>query len=148
MAESYVYIMTNRSYTLYTGVTNDLERRVHEHKMKLVGGFTARYNITKLVYFETTGDIESAIAREKQIKGWLRRKKVDLIESVNPEWRDLSLDWADCHSEGARLRRTTEESIERPFAEFMLSEANVLSVTRGMRMVTQESAQGDNRTRQ
>jgi putative endonuclease len=129
MAEYYVYIMTNRSHTLYTGVTNDLERRVHEHKMKLVGGFTARYNITKLVYFETTGDIESAIAREKQIKGWLRKKKIALIESVNPEWRDLSLDWSDCHSEGARLRRTTEESSERPFAEFILSEANVRRVT-------------------
>ena len=102
MAEYYVYMMTNYSRTLYTGVTSNLERRVHEHKTKLVGGFTTRYNITKLVYFETTGDIESAIAREKQIKGWLRRKKVDLIESVNPEWRDLSLDCADCHSEGVR----------------------------------------------
>ena len=87
----YVYIMTNKSRTLYTGVTNDLERRVYEHKQKLVPGFTAKYNITRLVYFEVTQDIQAAIAREKQIKGWLRSKKIALIESVNPEWKDLSM---------------------------------------------------------
>ena len=86
----YVYIMTNRSTTLYTGVTNNLERRVYEHKHKLVDGFTKKYNIARLVYYEATDDVQSAIAREKQIKGWLRRKKVALIESVNPEWRDLA----------------------------------------------------------
>ena len=113
----YVYILTNRTNrVLYTGVTNDLVRRVYEHREKFVEGFTKKYNVTKLVYYETTGDIESAIVREKQIKGWLRKKKITLIESVNPEWRDLSLDWADCHSEGVRRRRATEESIERPFA--------------------------------
>ena len=137
MAEYYVYIMTNRSHTLYTGVTNNLERRIHEHKMKLVAGFTTRYNITNLVYYETTGDIESAIAREKQIKGWLRRKKIALIESVNPEWRDLSLDWADCHSEGARLRRATEESIERPFAPLRVTQESA-QVTRKVLRVTIE----------
>ena len=89
----YVYIMTNRSRTLYTGVTADLERRVFEHKRKLVLGFTARYRITRLVYFEVTQDVEAAIAREKQIKGWLRAKKIALIESVNPKWKDLSLGW-------------------------------------------------------
>ena len=83
--------MTNKSRTLYTGVTNDLERRVYEHKQKLVPGFTAKYNITRLVYFEVTQDIQAAIAREKQIKGWLRSKKIALIESVNPGWKDLSL---------------------------------------------------------
>ncbi len=87
--------MTNKSRTLYTGVTNDLERRVYEHKQKIVPGFTARYNITRLVYFELTQDVEAAIAREKQIKGWLRRKKIALIESVNPEWKDLSNGWIE-----------------------------------------------------
>jgi putative endonuclease len=87
----YVYIMTNKSRTLYTGMTNDLGRRVYEHKNKLVPGFTSRYNITKLMYFESTSDALSAIAREKQIKGWLRTKKIALIESANPEWRDLGM---------------------------------------------------------
>jgi len=93
MKEFYVYIMTNGSRTLYTGVTNDLERRVYEHKHELVPGFTQKYNITLLVYYEATPDIRSAIAREKQIKGWLRSKKIALIESVNPEWQDLSAEW-------------------------------------------------------
>jgi putative endonuclease len=89
----YVYIMTNRSKTLYTGVTNDLTRRVYEHKNKMIDGFTEKYNITKLVYFEETNDILSAITREKQIKGWLRSKKIALIGSVNPKWEDLSEGW-------------------------------------------------------
>ncbi len=89
----YVYIMTNKSRTLYTGVTNDLERRVYEHKQKLVPGFTSKYDITKLVYFEVTEDVLAALAREKQIKGWLREKKIALIESVNPDWADLSAEW-------------------------------------------------------
>jgi putative endonuclease len=108
----YVYIMTNYAHTLYTGVTNDLERRVYEHKMKLVPGFTSRYGLTSLVYYEVTGDVESAIIREKQIKGWLRSKKVALVESVNPEWKDLSADWLDCHSEGAHSLRSV--STPRP----------------------------------
>ena len=82
--------MTNASRTLYTGVTNNLERRVHEHKQKLVPGFTNKYNITRLVYFEATSDVQSAIVREKQIKAWRRSKKVALIESANPGWKDLS----------------------------------------------------------
>jgi putative endonuclease len=81
--------MTNRSKTLYTGVTNNLERRVHEHKMKSIAGFTSKYNITRLVYYEETGDVLSAISREKTIKGWVRAKKLALIESVNPTWKDL-----------------------------------------------------------
>ena len=85
--------MTNRSRTLYTGMTNDLERRVYEHKHKLIPGFTSKYNITRLVYFEETADVKAAIAREKQIKGRLRVKKIALVESANPEWRDLSDDW-------------------------------------------------------
>jgi len=89
----YVYIMTNRSKTLYTGVTNNLIRRVYEHKNKLVEGFTKKYNIRRLVYFEETSDVQTAIGREKQIKGWLRAKKIVLIESKNPEWKDLSEGW-------------------------------------------------------
>ena len=88
----YVYIMTNKSRTLYVGVTNNLERRVHEHQQKLVAGFTSKYNVTQLAYFEGTQDIHAAIAREKQIKGWVRRKKIALIESVNPKWKDLSIE--------------------------------------------------------
>ncbi len=90
MNEYYVYIMTNKSKTLYTGITNDLERRVFEHKNHLVEGFTKKYRITKLIYYEATNDVQEAIAREKQIKGWLRKKKIALIKSMNPEWRDLS----------------------------------------------------------
>ena len=92
----YVYIMSNSKWTLYTGVTNDLERRVYEHKNKLVDGFTSKYNITKLVFYESTSDVDSAIAREKQIKGWLRRKKMALVESTNPRWVDLARGWFDC----------------------------------------------------
>ena len=86
----YVYIMTNNSKTLYTGITNNLERRVQEHKRKLVPGFTTKYNITRLVYYEETTDVLSAISREKAIKGSLRAKKIALIESVNPNWNDLA----------------------------------------------------------
>jgi putative endonuclease len=93
MNEYYVYIMTNNSRTLYTGVTNDLERRVYEHKNKLVKGFTSKYNINKLVWYETFPDIHQAIEGEKKIKGWLRSKKIALIESVNPNWEDLSQGW-------------------------------------------------------
>ena len=85
--------MTNKSGTLYTGVTSNLTKRVYEHKNHLVKGFTDRYNITRLVYYELTGDVRAAITREKQIKGWLRKKKITLIESMNPEWRDLAEDW-------------------------------------------------------
>ena len=93
MEQYYVYVMTNKSRTLYTGITNNLERRVYEHKNKLIEGFTKKYNITKLVYYEISNDVEAAITREKQIKGWLRRKKIALIESVNPQWKDLSKGW-------------------------------------------------------
>jgi putative endonuclease len=85
----FVYIMSNRSKTLYTGVTNNLERRVYEHKSKLIPGFTAKYNLTVVVYYEETSDVQSAIAREKTIEGWVRAKKIALIESVNPTWKDL-----------------------------------------------------------
>ncbi len=93
MKQYYVYIMTNKSRTLYTGVTNNLERRTIEHKNLQVEGFTKKYKTTKLVYYEATNDVTAALKREKQIKGWLRKKKVALIESVNPGWKDLSEEW-------------------------------------------------------
>jgi putative endonuclease len=85
--------MANQSRTLYVGLTNNIRRRVREHKDGLFEGFTLRYNINALVYIESFGDIDSAIAREKQIKHWSREKKLNLINQVNPDWRDLSDGW-------------------------------------------------------
>jgi putative endonuclease len=93
----FVYIMTNRSKTLYTGVANSLIRRVREHKLGIGSTFTAKYKLDRLVYFERFEDIRNAIEREKQIKGWLRIKKIALIVSVNPEWKDLSAEWYETH---------------------------------------------------
>lgn len=93
MKHYYVYIMASKSRTIYIGVTNNLKRRVYEHKNHLVEGFTKKYNCTRLVYYEETPDVNSAIVREKQIKGWARNKKVGLIESVNPVWQNLAEDW-------------------------------------------------------
>ncbi len=91
--EYYIYIMTNKRNTvLYTGVTNDLIRRVYEHKSKLVEGFTKKYNINKLVYFEMYENPSEAIAREKQIKAGSRQKKINLINTINLEWKDLYLE--------------------------------------------------------
>lgn len=90
----YVYILASPSRTIYIGVTNNLERRVYEHAQKLIPGFTSRYNVSRLVYFEETPDVYAAISREKQLKGWRRARKLALIEKSNPEWRDLCLDWA------------------------------------------------------
>jgi putative endonuclease len=93
----YVYIMTNfTNSVLYSGVTNDLVRRIHEHKNKLVKGFTSKYNITKLVYFEQAEDVYGAITREKQIKAGSRKKKIELVNSMNPGWKDL---WKDIQDE-------------------------------------------------
>jgi|GEM_PF-377772 len=89
----YVYIMASASRVLYTGVTNDLARCVWEHKQKLVLGFTRKYSVMRLVHFEEFDRVEDAIAREKEIKGWLRKKKIALIESKNGSWRDLSWGW-------------------------------------------------------
>ena len=91
----YVYILTNAKRTLYVGVTNNLVRRLYEHKHKLVKGFTEKYNLTYLAYYDETTNVISAIEREKQIKGWRRSKKIELIESVNPKWKDLAVDWYD-----------------------------------------------------
>ena len=91
----YVYMLSNwNNEVLYIGVTNNLQKRVYEHKHHLVEGFTDKYNVTKLVYFEETSDVHAAIEREKQLKKWRREKKNQLIESMNPHWNDLSEGWA------------------------------------------------------
>lgn len=94
MEKYYVYILANKTNsTLYIGVTNDLKRRIYEHKNKLYEGFSAKYNVNKLVYFEECSDIKSAIQREKNLKKWKRAWKNELIEKTNPEYKDLSADW-------------------------------------------------------
>ena len=90
----YVYILSNWcDSVLYIGVTNNLARRLFEHKNHLVKGFTQKYNVHKLLYYETTGDVRAAREREKQLKGWTRAKKNKLIETINPAWQDLSAGW-------------------------------------------------------
>jgi putative endonuclease len=95
----YVYALASKSRRLYVGVTNNLERRVFEHKSKQLDGFTRQYNIDRLVHFEQTTDVLSAITREKQIKAWNRSKKICLIEAGNPTWEDLSAKWHEDHLE-------------------------------------------------
>jgi putative endonuclease len=93
MKNYYIYIITNYNNTvLYTGVTNNLERRIQEHKNKIILGFSSKYNLNKIVYYEQFSDIEDAISREKQIKGGSREKKIVLINNMNPEWKDLSVE--------------------------------------------------------
>ncbi len=92
--EYYVYILTNKhGNVMYVGMTNDLERRLNEHRSGAIAGFTKRYNVHKLVYFESTCDVNEAITREKQIKSWSRAKKNALVKSANPSWQDLSEKW-------------------------------------------------------
>ncbi len=93
MRQYWIYILASDHRTLYTGITNDLIRRLSEHRAGLVSGFTKKYNVHRLVYFEESDDPMTAIGREKQIKGWSRAKKIALIERGNPWWRDLSDDW-------------------------------------------------------
>jgi putative endonuclease len=93
MRDYYVYIMASRSRRLYVGVTNELRRRVWQHKIGAISSFTRQYRITRLVYFEQTRDVRAAIAREKQLKRWTRVRKVQLIETHNSGWTDLSVDW-------------------------------------------------------
>jgi putative endonuclease len=100
----YVYILASRSRTLYVGVTNDLTRRVFEHKTHVVAGFTDHYRIDRLVHFEEAADVNAAIAREKQIKSWRREKKLRLVESFNLTWQDLSADWYDSLKADSSLR--------------------------------------------
>ena len=90
----YTYILTNwNNKVMYIGMTNNLERRLYEHRHHLADGFTSRYNVDKLVYCESTTDVRAAIAREKALKGWTRARKNALVESMNPDWRDLSEEW-------------------------------------------------------
>ena len=92
--QGFVYILTNKNHTvLYIGVTSNLEQRVWQHRQKLVKGFTQKYNCKKLIWYQQAAEIGSAIAREKQLKSWSRKKKVALIDELNPKWKDLSLDW-------------------------------------------------------
>jgi putative endonuclease len=93
MRDFFVYILSGPAQTIYVGMTNNLERRVWQHREKTTDGFTKRYNVTMLVYVETYSDPGTAIAREKQLKKWSRAKKVALIESLNPNWLDLSAEW-------------------------------------------------------
>ena len=93
MRRYYTYIMSSPGGTLYTGVTNNILNRVLTHKQKINSGFTKRYNVTRLVYYEETRYINNAITREKEIKGWRRSKKIALIESLNPKWEDLASEW-------------------------------------------------------
>ena len=95
MKQYYVYILSSLTGTLYTGMTNDLKRRVYQHKHKLIEGFTSKYDVTRLVHYEITDSVQAAIAREKEIKPWRRSKKIDLIKSSNPTWQDLSDGWYD-----------------------------------------------------
>ena len=117
----YVYIITNYTNTvLYIGVTNNLQRRIYEHKNKLIEGFSSRYNVNKLVYFETTSDVKSAIEREKVLKKWARVKKCNLVEASNPMWQDLSeslsfrprckATFYPCHSDQGRGATAWSES--------------------------------------
>ena len=95
MCEYYEYILASKCGVLYIGVTNDLGRRVFEHREKLFAGFTERYNVSRLVYVESFSDVRDAIAREKQLKGWRRDKKIAMIERDNPTWTDLSAAWSN-----------------------------------------------------
>ena len=132
MREYYVYIMASLSQTLYTGMTNDLQRRVYEHKRKETPGFSQRYNVTRLVYYESTNSVHVAIAREKQIKGWTRAKKMALIEAMNPTgmiWRlggTLILRWRwwrmNKWAQGSRLSAT----IARPGWDTKFADKSVM----------------------
>jgi putative endonuclease len=104
----HVYILASASRVLYTGITNDLQRRVFEHQARHIRGFTQKYHVTQLMYCEAFRDVRDAIAREKQIKAWTRAKRIALIERLNPHWRDLSADWLAKSNDTAVVTR--EES--------------------------------------
>jgi putative endonuclease len=145
MKQFYVYIMANRARTLYTGVTSALPHRLWQHKHMQIDGFTKRYLIDRLVYYEVAPDAASAIQREKQIKGWVRRKKVALIESVNPKWQDLSEDFLDIRPTFSDREGSFRESGRR---DSSLSNATVARETgpRGpSNVASRRGAQNDNR---
>jgi len=95
MKKYYIYIMNSPTGTLYTGMTSNLKHRVYEHKQKLRDGFTKKYSVTRLAYYEETSEVQTALAREKEIKKWRRSKKIALIKTINPKWQDLSAGWYD-----------------------------------------------------
>ena len=103
----FVYILASLSGTLYIGMTNNLEKRVIEHKEKLIDGFTSDYGGDRLVYFESYDDVRNAIDREKQLKGWRREKKIALIRSINPGWKDLAREWYESRRPSTRDRDKT-----------------------------------------
>jgi putative endonuclease len=113
----YVYIMTNgpRSHVLYTGITGNLSRRVFEHKNKIGSVFTSKYNLTRLVYYEMFCYPTDAIAREKQIKGWRRNRKLELINGMNPHWRDLAADWQNVYQPEKTVNELLAPDPSRPF---------------------------------
>ncbi len=110
----FAYTMASRSHTLYIGVTGDLRKRVFQHKWKEHEGFTARYNCDRLVWFERYQDVHKAIAREKELKGWRRSKKIALIESTNPIWADLGRDWHDYEPADYRRALDRMETEKQP----------------------------------
>ncbi len=112
----FVYIMTNRSGALYTGVSSDLTKRVPQHRSGTVPGFTSRYRVDRLVWFDVTSDVLSAIAKEKQIKGWRRARKFELIRATNPNWLDLAEDWLGPVERSTVVGPSLEGGLPRPGA--------------------------------
>jgi len=110
----FVYIMTNHSGTLYTGVTGNLTKRVYQHRIYTGGGFTARYELNRLIWYQATTDVMSAISREKDIKGWVRSRKLELIREMNPKWIDLAEEWLGPAREQAVGRVILEGGLPRP----------------------------------
>ncbi len=137
----YVYILASkRNGTLYIGVTNDLERRVYEHENYLVKGFTEKYNVHMLVYFEQTSDIQEAIQREKQLKKWNRGWKLELIEKLNPEWMDLSKDWipdqvGDDNMRGGAIAGNAKHQLEQKSGQKVSTSKNYLKTHQSLKFL-------------
>jgi putative endonuclease len=128
----YTYILVSQPGTLYVGMTNSIGRRVRQHRSKETPGFTARYDVTRLVYYEEFSYVLSAIRREKQIKGWTRKRKIALIESINPKWKDLSEGWGKLPSERSW-------QVRDPFAELRLKEQRSIGETSGGKCIGDSS---------
>jgi len=143
MSNSYcVYVLANRSRSLYTGVTGDLERRMIEHRDGLVAGFTTRYRIFRLVYLEIFGDVAAAIAREKEIKGWRREKKIRLIERGNATWADLAEALHTVYRAGARAGRIKAKAGQEQSKADLKAKANSKSKSRSLTPLAR-TANGD-----
>jgi putative endonuclease len=147
MKTYYVYILTNRSGTLYVGVTNDIYRRLEEHRAGKAGSFTKRYRLDRLVFVESTDDVEAALSREKQIKGWTRKRKLALIAAENPTWRDLSEDWAEPSTTAAAaggeiLRSAQNDNVAATMLRETGAEPSTAAASAGGQIL--RSAQNDN----